>query len=174
VPGFRFRFPPFQSLAVGVGKLGEQEQSVTLMERPKATRSESEGQHSVTKRLQFRSKSLPRPGSIPSCETWVFSDHNAWAKCLNNADELTAEARLLHVTCCPCTAILLARVAATQNVYIPFAAKVWREGSNVVPLRNRRPMLPQYLPAVRINLDLEFAAKAGTLEAKIEAADSRE
>ena len=112
-------FPPFQSVAVGVGKFGEQEQSVPLVVSPKATGSQSEGQHSVTKRLQRGSHSPPRPGSIGPDSRGVFPENKARAKYLNDADELSAEARLRDVTVAACCRVFLARVAATDKVNVP-------------------------------------------------------
>jgi hypothetical protein len=73
--------------------LGKQEQPVPLMLSANATGSQSEGQHNVAKAFKLGSKSLPRPGSIGTHSRWIFSDHNSRAKCINNADELSAERR---------------------------------------------------------------------------------
>src|SRR5690606_22680749 len=131
VPAFRFRLPPLQSLADGVGALGEQEQSVTLVECPKATRSESEGQHSVTKRLKFGSKSPPRPGSVFPCEGWVFSANKSQAKCINNTDALTAETLLAADTTANGCAVCLAGIAPDEDVW---RAGIWLwPSSHIVP-----------------------------------------
>jgi 23S rRNA A1618 N6-methylase RlmF len=80
--------------AFGVGKFGEQEHAFALVVRPKTTGSQSERKYRVIQSLKLVSESLPRPRSVAPCSAWIFSDNNARAKFVNNADELTAKALL--------------------------------------------------------------------------------
>jgi hypothetical protein len=167
-----YRLPPFQSVAVGVGKLGEQEQSVALVLSPNATGSESEGQHSVTKRLKGRSDSPPRPGSIFADVGRIFSDHNARAKCINNADELTAEALLADVTESPGRTVFLAGVASADNIDAPISGR--REGSNVIPAADVWPVLCEHAAGELGDFNLPGTAHPRSLESKVKTTDPGE
>jgi len=152
--------PPFQSVAVGVGKFGEQEHSFPLVVSPKATGAQSEGQDSVTKRFKASSESPPRPGSIAPDVRRILSDHKARANRINNAEELTAEARLTCDTVTARSAVLLARVSASDAVNSPLLNWLWREGSHVVPSPHVGPMLFKDSSAVRVDFNLPPAFHA--------------
>jgi hypothetical protein len=99
----------------------------------------------------------------------VFSNHNSWAKCINNADELIAKALLLAVTG---GAIRLAWVATANNVDAPIA--FWREGSHVVMPTDAWPVLCEHSSAIVVFFNLPFALKASPFKTKIKAANARE
>jgi hypothetical protein len=139
---------------VGVGKLGEQEQPIPSMVSPNATCSESEGQDSVTKRFQFGSESPPRPGSIAADERRIFPDHNARAKNINSADELTAKALLAGFTS---GAVGLAWVASTDDINPPIFGGMRRKGSHVVPASDVGPVLGEHSLTERVDFDLPSA-----------------
>jgi hypothetical protein len=132
---------------VGVGILGKQEQPVALMLSPKATGSQSEGQHSVVKAFELGSKSPPRPGSIGAYSRRIFSDHNARAKDVNNADEFSAKARRSRSCCDPGSAVFLAGVATNDDVGSPLVDWLGREGSRVVMPSHSGPMLCEDSPS---------------------------
>jgi hypothetical protein len=167
-----FLAPRFESDFRSVGKLGEQEQPIPSMVSAKATRSESKGQHSVTKSFQFGSNSEPRPGSIGANDRRIFSDHNSRAKCINNADELTAKRRLQGVIGLPCVAIFLAWVATADNVNALGVGL--RPCSHVGPAPNVGPMLGEDSGCIVVDLHLPLTDHSSTLETKIKPANTRE
>jgi len=166
--------PLSPSQAVGVGKLGEQEQTVSPVGCPKATGAQSEGQHSIAQSFQLRSESMPRPGSIGSDNRRIFPQNIARAKHLKNADELMTKRRLKGlVMTWPCIGVLLTRISSAHQIDTPRTS--WIKGSDISP-----PPLDVWEPefkdslAVSIVFNLPPARHAGSFKAKVHAADACE
>lgn len=111
-----FALIPFQSRAFGALNFGEQEQPVPSEVSANATRPAPEGDNRVAKSFKLGPESPPRPRSIGSDGCGVFPQNKARAKLLNNADELTAETLLNRAGGSAGVAVVLARVAARDEV----------------------------------------------------------
>jgi hypothetical protein len=155
-------------LAVGVGLLGEQEQPVPLVLSANATGTDSEGQDRVATVLELVSKSPPRPGSIGADSGGVLSEYKARAKRINNAEEFSAERRRSRSCRNSGPAVLLARVAADEEVAGPFGRIGGRKGSGVVVAPRGGPMVGEDGSGTGVNLHLECAHEAGLLQPQIE------
>jgi hypothetical protein len=142
--------------------------------KAKATGSESEGQHSVTKRLKSSPESPPRPGSIGPDGRRILAQNAAWANRSNNPDELIAEARLGKPAGSSGPAVLLAWVAATDEVNVPLLRGSRREGMDIVMPPKAGPMAVEDPAAPWVDLDLPAALVPGPRQAKVEAADPGE
>jgi hypothetical protein len=163
------------SEAVGVGKAGEQEQSLAPVVKANATGSHSEGQDNVTKRLKLGSKSPPRPRSISPSLRRILAEDKSRAKRINNAEELTAEARLGEPAADPGTAILLAGVSPADEIDAELPHRVpdpGRELADVGIPRQAGPMPLQDTPGILTALDLPAARQARPLQAQVHATEA--
>lgn len=155
-------------LAVGVGLLSEQEQTVPLVLSANATGTDSEGQDRIATALELVSEAPPRPGSIGADSGGVLSEYKARANRINNAEEFSAERRRSRSCRNSGPTVLLARVAADKEVAGPFGRLGGRKGSGVVVAPRGGPMVGEDGSGTGVDLHLECARQAGLLQSQIE------
>jgi hypothetical protein len=105
----------------------------------------------------------------------VFRHNDAWAESRNNSEKLAPHPSLIgRPFLLARQAHGLARNAAADQIDLPRSAIVWRERPHVAPAGDARPVLRQHAAGIGVDLDLPPALHAGTLKAKVKAANPGE
>src|SRR5581483_5565767 len=99
----------------------------------------------------------------------------ARSQCANDARERWPEPPAIRLRePLPGGADGLARESAANKVRGGASSPPLGSGSHVVMLRHLRPVLREYLPAPRVDLDLPGDRESGPLQAEVQAADAAE
>lgn len=139
---------------------------------PKATGSESKGQHNVTNAFQFGSKPPPRPRSICFGSRGILPENNSRANRINNPDELTAKALDLADIGASGDCVLLAWIAANDGIDGPFPRVARWERSNVGVTSCSWPVLRENSSCIVIDFNLPITLPASSVQSQIQTTDS--
>jgi hypothetical protein len=144
------------------------------MVEAKATGSESEGQHSVAKRLKTISESPPGPRSVGPGGRWILAENKARAKRINDPEEVRAEVLDGPLVDPAGLRIPLAWVASADEINVQALPQFGGEIADIPEPGDAGPVPREHPEGMRVLLDLPAALHAGPGEPEVDPADPRE